>query len=933
MEFFLEQLPHQEEALQCILKEFSKKDTSQRKPYVNPDVQVNSFIDVKMETGTGKTYVYTRILYELFAQFGLQKFIIVVPSLAIKEGTKNFIQAQYVQKHLNEVLKTQYHIALSVINSKDFETKKGRKTIPSHLKDFLDGTMYDKNTIYCLLINDAMLRSMENKEFDQTLLDSYSKIYPAVRAIKPIVIIDEPHRFKQDNKAMQSIQELAPQCILRFGATFPEIEVGTGKNKQKKIDYKNLVYDLNALSSFNQRLVKGVNIQYPSLIKEESSVYKVIGLTGNELTIKKGNKEYHIEKGELLPDDFGGNLHYAGGKEKLLSNGLVLESGMSLVSDVFLQSYQEILLKQAIETHFRKERENWEENIKTLSLFFIDDIKSYRSKENNGWLKQKFEELLKQKLEALIENEEDENYKEFLKASLKNIEQTHAGYFAEDTGKADEEIQKQIDDILRNKTEMLSFKNKDDAWVVRRFFFSKWTLREGWDNPNIFVITKLRKSGSETSKIQEVGRGLRLPVNAGGKRMANTDKDYYLDLIIDWSEKDFALNLKNEIVSDNNQLYKKITDELADIILEKQGKECTEKNRDNLFISLLTEKIINREGEITNFEEFVKYLPEKYSLKENIITDNGRKNSKIKLRKENWEKIKELWKQITKRFMVEYEQISDEDLKNILISSLQNNVFQLNSGTVIHQKLEVENDTLIIKESSEDLNFPVGILPYGVFLQKLSLLTSIPVHIIHNAMCKVYPDGVNKERFNINSVNNIVTNFEKAFAEYFSTKYTYSSLDFIAATNLIKNGEFVDEIEQNLLGMKEDNNFIVEQNYLYEKKVFDSEIEQEILKEKPKDEVIVFGKLPRRSVKVPLYTGGTTSPDFVYAVKNKKQMQVGLIVEAKSDNLREKEISAVNAQEKYFKQFDTVEWRKVASVNEFRNCLKTLLKENTSDER
>lgn len=925
MEFFLEQLPHQEKAFECILNEFSAKDTIQRKAAANPDVQVKDFIDVKMETGTGKTYVYTRIMYELFIKFGLQKFIIVVPSLAIKEGTKNFIQAQYVQKHLNEILKKQYRIALSVINSKDFETKKGRKVIPSHLKEFLDGTMHDKNTIFCLLINEAMLRSMENKEFDQTLLDSYSKIFPAIKAIKPIVIIDEPHRFKQDNKAMQSIQELAPQCILRFGATFPEIEIGKGKNKQKKIDYKNLVYDLNALDSFNQRLVKGVNIQYPNLTNENSSIYKVVGLTSNELTLKKGNKEYKIEKGELLPDDFGGNLYYAGGKEKLLSNGLTLESDMQLVSDVFLQSYQEILLKQAIETHFRKEKENWAENIKTLSLFFIDDIKSYRNKENNGWLKQKFEELLKNKLEELITKETNKEYKEFLKASLNNIEQTHAGYFAEDAGKADEEIQKQIDDILRNKIEMLSFKNKDNDWVVRRFFFSKWTLREGWDNPNIFVIAKLRKSGSETSKIQEVGRGLRLPVNASGKRMANTDKDYYLDLIIDWSERDFAQSLKNEIVSDNNQLYKKINNALADIILEKQGKECTEENRDNLFISLLTEKIINREGEIINFEEFAKYLPEKYSLKENIITENGRKSCKIKLRKENWEKIKELWKQITKRFMVEYEQISEEDLQNILKKSLQNNVLQLNSGTVIHKKLEVENDTLIIKESFEDLNFPVGILPYGVFLQKLSLVTNIPVHIIHKAMCEVYPQGIKKEEFNVISAGNIKAKFDKEFAEYFSTKYNYSSLDFIAATNLMKKGEFVDEIEQNLLGIKEDKNFVVEQNYLYDKKVFDSEIEQEILKENPKDEVIVFGKLPRRSVKVPLYTGGTTSPDFVYAIKNKKQVQLGLIVEAKSDNLRENEISAVNAQEKYFEQFRNVAWKKVTSVNEFRNCLKTLI--------
>src|SRR5699024_7998031 len=180
--------------------------------------------------------------------------------------------------------------------------------------------------------------------------------------------------------------------------------------------------------------------------------------------------------------------------------------------------------------------------VKTLSLFFIDSIKSYR--DEKGWLKDLFEKLLRRKLKSLIREyrlkklPREQEYLSFLQATLAELtENVHAGYFGEDRGSGDEAIQAEVDDILKNKEKLLSFKDDKGKWQTRRFLFSKWTLREGWDNPNVFVIAKLRTSGSENSKIQEVGRGLRLPVDENGHRLLQDELPSRLRFLIGYDEK------------------------------------------------------------------------------------------------------------------------------------------------------------------------------------------------------------------------------------------------------------------------------------------------------------------------------------------------------------------------------------------------------------
>ncbi|MDR0703908.1 MAG: DEAD/DEAH box helicase family protein, partial [Planctomycetaceae bacterium] len=337
MKIHLEQLKHQDDAIKSILDAFPQLATTDNfSPpdisylYSNPQLQnagnEKYFIDCKMETGTGKTYVYTRLMYELQQKRGLYKFVIIVPSLAIKEGTKNFINSDYARQHFSRFFPNK-HINLHLINAGDFSAKKGkRKTLPNGLVSYCDSNRNESNQIQCLLINSAMLtsKSFLDNDYDQTLFGSNSCPVDGVRDTCPVVFIDEPHRIGRESKVYQTIREkINPQIIVRFGATFPEISGGTGKNKTKIKDFYRgtPVFDLGAVESFNQGLVKAVDVFFANL--DESTAtnkYRVENITARKLTLKKERKLFEINIGEPLPPDFEGNITYEGGIDKKLSN-------------------------------------------------------------------------------------------------------------------------------------------------------------------------------------------------------------------------------------------------------------------------------------------------------------------------------------------------------------------------------------------------------------------------------------------------------------------------------------------------------------------------------------------------------------------------------------------------------------------------------------
>ncbi len=245
-----------------------------------PDCCLN--LDIKMETGTGKTYVYTKTMFELHKNYGINKFIIAVPSLAIKAGTAQFLLDPYARRHFSDGCGYGTEMEVGVLAAQTRKKNK-RSYFPSVVSDFVKGSLQNTKKIYVLLTNMHLLTTRKNSmlardDYDYGVEGFYRPL-EALRATRPFVIIDEPHRFSRDQASYKVIaEEIKPQCVIRFGATFPDITTGRGKNRITKKDYQNLLYDLNACASFNQNLIKGVAKEHLEPASDQNAKVKIVSL-------------------------------------------------------------------------------------------------------------------------------------------------------------------------------------------------------------------------------------------------------------------------------------------------------------------------------------------------------------------------------------------------------------------------------------------------------------------------------------------------------------------------------------------------------------------------------------------------------------------------------------------------------------------------------
>lgn len=633
-------------------------------------------LDIKMETGTGKTYVYTKTIYEMHKKFGFNKFIIAVPSLPIKAGTSQFIDDSYVKHHFSDACGYNCDIELGVLESPK-KKKKGFLAMPPAVRDFVTGSCQNSNKIYVLLVNMQLLTNgnmLTRSDYDY-LVEGFYRPFDALKATKPIVIIDEPHRFSRDQKAYKAIvEELCPQMIIRYGATFPDTTVGKGKNKVTFKDFNNLVYELNACDSFNLNLIKGIAKEHLEPLSQKEEKVKLLSVeskTSATFQFKKRGEEtktYTLSTGDslsVIDSSFEGLTISAIGKNFIeLINGQVKFQGEEFNTDIYSSSYQEQMLKLAIKRHFETERQNFsgrQFKIKTLALFFIDDITSYRDSDDGkeAYLKVMFEKLLLEKIEELLRilPDSEQEYKDYLEASKADISACHAGYFAQDNSDSDEAIANEVADILHNKKGLISLHKEDGSFNTRRFLFSKWTLKEGWDNPNVFTIAKLRSSGSDNSKLQEVGRGLRLPVDENGNRISN--EEFKLNYIVDFTEADFAQKLVDEINGELPETHM-ITDDILKNVAEKRGVDPNA-----LFFELGAKGYINMDREIiadkrdTFFADYPEFAT---GVDGNKVTNvNKNKKEEIHVRKAVYSELKELWERINHKYYLFYDvDLSDE---------------------------------------------------------------------------------------------------------------------------------------------------------------------------------------------------------------------------------------------------------------------------------
>lgn len=915
---------------------------------LNPDDYLG--IDVRMETGTGKTYTFTRLMLELNKLYGFKKFILLAPTTPIREGTSSFINSDYADRHFREVY-GESEIYLQTLEAIKTKTK-GRRMMPTQIREFAEGSGNEQKSIDVLLMTGAMLqsKSLERDDYEQTLLDDLTRPLDILRATRPVVIIDEPHRFDRKNKAFKKIvNELQPEVVIRFGATFPRTK-GT-KTKPSVIDYDNLVYDLGPAQAFNSLLVKGVKVQYPAALNEEDARFKVqLGSkkmtlrnvsTGEKFDVAEKNylNDVHPEFRGIWLEKVGKSLD-SGAKVAQLSNGAEYEDGMIIAAGAFSQTYQEMMIQQALLNHFDQEQELFDRHnrIKNSTLFFIDSVASYRGQDsmNDGWLQKFFEQELTKALKSKISELKDEQakgelssrgveYIEYLQASLDDVHATHGGYFSEDNASSDDEIAEQVKTILSDKQSLMSFTNEDGTYNTRRFIFSKWTLREGWDLPNVFQIVKMRSSGSEVSKLQEVGRGLRLPVDEFGNRSTEDADSFYLTYLVDFAEQDFATRLVKEIQQD----FAVITD--VEPFLKKLS-EIYGKEPKDLKLDMIKADLVDFDGSVIEgkYDDLVAAYPElAFGLADGRIIDQGsgkkdktEKKRRVGIKASSFKRLQELWGQLSKKYIVSLEQASPELLDECVDAILSKNIYVDVVRLIQETKVE-RSEKGVLKASNPATVRHTDVddsIAYGDFLTRAHHATSLPIDVIHRGLVRYNKKHtLEKDFINTQTLDNFILGFHDWFVESYSSRYEYVPVNVgikdTALTNV--DGQPRKTILRGRVGVKYDETGAkTPENYLYDTFVYDSEIEEKTTYDSLSgsfDKTIrVFGKIPRRSIQIPLLDGHTTSPDFMYVIEKEDGTQsLNLIVESKGvesdEDKRGTEKKAIKAGEKFFKEMSAYE--------------------------
>ncbi|OOF55794.1 type III restriction-modification system endonuclease [Rodentibacter myodis] len=865
-------------------------------------------LDIAMETGTGKTYTYTKTMFDLHRMLGVFKFIVVVPTLSIKAGTQQFLQSQSLAEHFEQDFGNDYQgIRLKTYVVESHKASKGKKTyIQTAIDSFVKAE--NRQEIHVLLINAGMINSPSmSHSGDVALKDLFDNPVEAIAAVRPFVIIDEPHKFptRESAKTWQNIKRLNPQYILRYGATF---------NNQ----YYNLIYRLTAVDAFNEGLVKGVRVFQEEMQGGMEASIKLLSLDGKEavfeLTENGKSKKFALSKGDDLAQIhsaiFALKIDGMNKNTLLLSNGLELKRKALINPYSYAQTVQDTMMQRAIAEHFKLERELLVERttkIKPLTLFFIDDISGYRSgNELSGSLKEKFESWVKEEALRRLKTETDEFYRDYLQRTLADLSLVHGGYFSKDNSESDDKIEQEINEILHDKQMLLSLDNP------RRFIFSKWTLREGWDNPNVFQICKLRSSGSQTSKLQEVGRGLRLPVNELMERVR--EPQYKLNYFVDSSEKDFVEELIGEVnkTSVSEDIPQKFTEELKQKILQKYPEIKP--------LALLMK--LNSEGIIDDDEQFTEngyarlktaYLKAfEQPLKKDKISKAGESKDTIKMRIGKYEELKALWELIHHKAILQYKIGSESEFLALFTAYLRENIAkfkQTGIRTVVNETY-INNSVMLKrrKESIENNDFiRFNTMNYREFLIELATSAKIQMNTLHKAFYALR-DELNISGFmNQQTINQIRSGFNQFLLNHSFSKF---ELGYQVVNNRIHPTKFtnakgeVKEVKRADLGIFSDNGKIPSENYLFDEIFFDSEIEHQNITDSDIENVTVFTKIPKNSIKIPVAGGGTYSPDFAYIVKTKTGEILNFVIESKgvqySDLLRKGEERKIKHAERLF---------------------------------
>jgi len=895
---------------------------------------------IEMETGTGKTYVYTKTMYELNKHYGWNKFIIMVPSVAIREGVHKSLEI--TAEHFQEIYGKK--IRFSIYNTKN-------KSNLINIKSFAN-----TSNIEVIIMNYQAFatKSKESRKIYQKL-DSLQSEKPIdiIKRARPILIIDEPQRFGEKAEKIFTDREFNQLFTLRYSATH-------------KKDF-NKIYRLDAIDAYNQKLVKKISVKgievvgnsgtnsylFLDRIQISTSKYPVAYL---ELEVKQSNgiqkKIRQVKEKDNLFVLSNELKQYKGFVVKEINglinkvsftNGIALTVGQT-TGDVDEEHVRRIQIRETVKSHIEKERMMFSKGIKVLSLFFIDEVAKYRlyDKSNNrqkGDYAKVFEEEYKKAISRLNLFETD--YNDYLHRFA--VDEIHKGYFSIDKkgkfvnskeNRNEGGISNDVsayDLIMKNKEKLLSLSEPT------RFIFSHSALREGWDNPNVFQICTLKHSQSEISKRQEIGRGLRICVNSHGERMDTSvlERDFFdinkLTVVASESYDSFAKALQNEIVASLSERPVKLTIDVLNnrVLKNEKGEKFTFDNQSStiLIADLMKKNYLDESLHITDvlikaIESKTYEVPEKLKgfescvseLMQNIYatanftaTENDRDNSinePVLKPNDNFAKkeFQDLWGKIKVKTVYEVDFASQELIAKC-INAIDTNLTEkkiLINITSGEQQDKIDEATLKAGESmkkeksiTEKAESLLGSLKYDLVAEiakETNLTRKTIVKILQGLRQDTFHNfRVNPESF-IQCVARII-NSEKAAT--LINNIVYSKTDKTYDDSIFTINNFKGSLARNILEVKK---------HVHDYVKTDSDIERKFASDLECEEVLVYAKLPG-GFKIPTPLGNY-NPDWAIVFNTDKFKYVYFIAETKGSmetlQLKEIEQKKISYAKKHF---------------------------------
>lgn len=880
---------------------------------------------VEMETGTGKTYVYLRTIFELSKKYGLKKFVIVVPSIAIREGVQQTIRATKNHFHSlyeNEPFDYFVYDSAKLGRVRQFANSNKIQIMIINIQSFQRDAVIDEN-IEPVTEEELKKINIMNRESEK--MSGYKPI-SFIQTVNPVVIIDEPQSVDNTEKAKKAIASLNPIFTLRYSATHS--------------NPYNLMYKLDPIQAYDLRLVKRIEVVSVRADDDFSGAYVKLLKTTNRPKIKaqveihKTGKSRPVQIWVEKEDD----LYVKSDERQDYENGYIVRNidctpgseyiefnnGEYMYLGKEIGGYGDDIMKeqieQTVEQHLKKEQAMHDKEIKVLSLFFIDRVENYRIYGEGGatslgkigkWFEEAYEKLTKRPI-----------YKRFSPESLgHDIAKIHGGYFSKDksgnwknsTERGNKDDNNTYNLIMREKERLL------DPKESLRFIFSHSALREGWDNPNVFQICTLNESTSIQKKRQEIGRGLRLPVNNNGERVHDKNINR-LAIIANESYEHFAKSLQKEIENDFGINFGKIEKiDFANIVwvIKDREEPIGQEESEAIWENLLEEGYISEDGEIQNkFDSrnphFELKINKKYDdIKPNIIDEiqhrifknrvvNARERRELTFNKQVYldPKFKTLWNKIKHRtrYSVQYdtkklveeavERIKKaEKIKPVKISTTRVAVEMSEAGVSADNKLEDRT------RETADANVLPDIMHY---LQRETELTRDTLAEILKGCGRLGEFKINPQQFMTMTGREISWALQNLMLT--GIKYTK-----------IKNQQW--EMER----IKEDatagivrylNNLYKVQNQkksIFDAVEIDSEVEKQFAKDLDNNDYVqLFVKLPNWfTVDTPI---GPYNPDWAFVTKRDKKLY--FVRETKStadsEELRMKENQKIECGKSHF---------------------------------